>query len=157
MFNTSFDFLAAKWLEVSTLIVACGGLVYAHLAFRTSKRGLNQATRAELTNLRILAKAGLNDAEQSFVSLQLNCAIHRAATEGERLRKGLTLSSSKGLFGLQPSDTVAAKGQKLLQDLGEDYANIDELGLHELEELMRKAKLASLNIQALASELNARN
>lgn len=61
------------------------------------------------------------------------------------------------MFSPSYSDTVAAKGQKLLQDLGEDYSNIDELGLHELEELMRKAKLASLNIQALASELNARD
>jgi hypothetical protein len=157
MIDTFLDFFASKWLEISTLIVACGGLVYAHLAFRTSKLGLGQASRAELTNLRILAKASLSDAEQSLVSLQLNCAIHRAAAEAERLRNGPKLSSSTNMFSPQPSDKVAAKAQNLLQGLGDDYANIDKLDLPELEELMRKAKLTSLKIQALASELSAPN
>lgn len=153
MIDVVLDFGARKWLEISTLIIALGGLIYAHLAYRTSTRGLDHAKQAELNNLRIQAKAGLSDAEQSLVSLQLNCAIHHAATEGDRLRRGLTLGSPNGMFDLSPSDKVAAKGRNLLQVLGDDFSSIDQKGLRELEEFMRTAKVTSLKIQALASEL----
>lgn len=155
MIETALKFFADKWLEAITLIVAFGGLFYAHLSYRVSSKGLDQAQAAQLTNLRIQAKSSLSDAEQSLVSLQLNCAIHHAATEGERRIRGLTLASPKGMFGQSPSDKVAAKGHKLLQDLGARFATIDQMNSQELEELMRMAKVTSLRIQSLASGLSA--
>ncbi len=155
MTGNALEFFVGKWLEITTLIVACGGLVYAHLAYRTSGRGLAHAKQAELTSLRLQTKASLGDAEQSLVSLQLNCAIHHAATESERLRRGPTLAPPEGMLGHSPSDKVAAKGRKVLQDLEAGFANIDQMGLQELEESMRLAKVTSLKIQALASELTA--
>lgn len=153
MADIILEVFVPKWLEFSTLIVACGGLLYAHLAYRTSERGLAQARQAELTSLRIQVKASLSDAEQSLVSLQLNCAIHHAAAKSERLIRGLSLASPNGMFDQSPSDKVAVKGHKLLQDLGAGFANIEQMGSQELEELMRLAKVASLQIQALSSEL----
>ena len=155
MIDIAMDFFARRWLEIGSFFTTCAALFYAHLAYRVSSKGLDQAQAAQLTNLRIQAKAGLSDAEQSLVSLQLACASHQATTERDRLRRGLTLPSFKEDFAKAPSEKVGAKGRKLLHDLNAGFASVDQMGLQELEAMMRLAKVTSLKIRALSSELPA--
>jgi hypothetical protein len=137
------------------LIVACGGLLYAHLAYRTSERGLAQAKLAELTSLRIQARAGLNDARQAQVSLELTCQIYRANWASyARTQPPLSIKST-GLFERSPIDAIEFEGRQLLEQVSASGETVDKMDLQALEALMEKAKAASLGIQALAGKLQS--
>jgi hypothetical protein len=153
MLDLAWEFFGRKWLEIITLVVAFGGLLYAHLSYRTSKRGLAQGAQAELNTLRIQAKAGLNDARQSQVALDLTCQIYRANWASHARKQGVTLSAPVGLHGHAPTDAVQFEGRKLLQQITASGENLDAMDLQALEMFLQHAKAASLNIQALAGKL----
>lgn len=155
MIDIALDFFVRKWLEISTLIVACGGLLYAHLAYRTSERGLDHAKQAELNSFRIQAKAGLNDARQAQVSLELSCQIYRANWANyNRASRGLS-NAHVGPFKRSPIDAVKFEGWKLLEQLSTSGEAVDKMDLQALEALIQEAKATSLRIQALSGKLES--
>jgi hypothetical protein len=155
MFSIALEWFTFKWLEISTLIIAFGGLLYAHLAYRTSERGLTQAKLAELTSLRIQAKSGLNDARQAQVSLELTCQIYRANWANYNRKQPQLSKMHTGIFQRSPTDAVQFEGKKLLEQLSAPSENLDAMDLQALEALMQKAKATSLSIQALAGKLES--
>jgi predicted anti-sigma-YlaC factor YlaD len=115
MIDIALDFFARKWLETGSFFVTCAALFYAHLAYRTSERGLDHAKSAELNSLRLQAKAGLNDARQTQVSLELSCQVYRANWASYARTQPSLNSVPAGIFDRSPVDRVQFKGRQLLQ------------------------------------------
>jgi len=145
--------VAQHWLEVSSFIVTCAALFYAHLAYRTSQQGLDQAKLAELNNLRLQTKAAMSDARQALVSLELRCHVYRAEWDRRELKKPVFLRMPKGLSDRTPIDEVLIQGRQLLGRLATSSKNLDDMDFQELEALIQSARETSLNVQALAGEL----
>lgn len=152
MIEVALEWVAHQWLEIGTLVATCGALFYAHLAYRTSKRGLDQAKQAEVNSLRIQAKAALNDTRQAQVSLELSCQVYRA-NWASYARTQPILGRPAGHFERCPINAVQSEGRQLLAPLSTSSENVDKMDLSELEALMQRAKATSLRIQALAGKL----
>jgi hypothetical protein len=155
MINFVSEWFTRHWLEIGSFLATCAALFYAHLAYRTSLRGLVQAKQAELTNLRIQTKAALNDARQAQVSLELTCQIYRANWASHARKQPMLLSGSVGFFERSPIDAVRFEGMQLLQQLDASSANVDGMDLRALEASGQEAKATSLAIQALAGKLES--
>lgn len=155
MNEIALEWFTRHWLEIGSFFVTCAALFYAHLAYRTSMRGLDQAKLAELNSLRIQTKAGLNDARQALVSLELNCQIYRSNWVRYERTQPITLSGSSGLFEHSPIDAVLVEGRQLLQQLDASSRNVDEMSLQALEALLQRAKVTSLSIQSVAGRLES--
>jgi hypothetical protein len=155
MMDSALDWITRQWLELLGVVITIAALIYAHLAYRVSSLGLAHAKEAELTNIRILTKAALNDARQAQVSLGLSCQVYRASWASHERKQPLTIGSPgpMGLFKRFPIDEVEHEGRRLLQQLDAASASVDQMGLRELEVLQQKAKATSLGIQVLAGNL----
>ena len=153
MIGIVLEWLTRQWLEIVGVAITVAALFYAHLAYRIGLLGLDQAKKAELNSLRIQAKAGMNDARQAQVSLELTCQIYRANWASHTRKQGLSLKRPSGIFERSPIDTIQFEGRQLLQQLSASGDTVDDMDLQALEALMQKAKATSLSIQALASRL----
>ena len=105
-------------LAVGSFTATCAALFYAHLAYRSSTRNTEQARAAELTSLRIQAKAGLDDAQRSLIALNANCQANRAEWQAHEFRQGPALGRMKPMFQTTPTDKVQHRGQAILEKLG---------------------------------------
>ena len=155
MIDIALELFARKWLEISTLIIAFGGLIYAHLAFRTSTHGLVHAKQAELNNLRLQAKTGISDAQQAQVSLELTCQIYRANWASYNRTQPMLSNNHAGIFQRSPVDAVQFEGRKILEQLVMSGKAVDTMNLQALEALIQEAKATSLRIQALSGRLES--
>lgn len=155
MINIALEWLTRHWLEVSSFVVTCAALFYAHLAYRTSERGLAHAKQAELNGLRVQAKSAMNDARQAQVSLDLTCQIYRANWANYNRMQPQLSNNHAGIFQRQPTDAVQFEGRQLVKQLSASGETVDKMDLQALEALLQIAKATSLNIQALAGKLES--
>jgi hypothetical protein len=155
MFEVALNWISHKWLETGSFFITCAALFYAHLAYRTSERGLDHAKQAELTSLRIQAKSGVNDARQALGSLELTCQIYRANWANYERTQPLLANRPVGLLNRSPIDAVQFEGRKLLEQLSASGEAVDTMDLQALEALMQEAKATSLRIQALSGKLES--
>lgn len=149
------EWATRQWLEILGVAITIAALIYAHLAYRTGLLGLGQARQAELTSLRIQAKAAMNDARQAQVSLELTCQIYRANWANYNRTQPMLSNNHAGIFHRSTTDSVQFEGKKLLAQLSASSENLDAMDLQALEALMQKAKATSLGIQALAGKLES--
>ena len=105
-------------LAIGSFFATCAALFYAHLAYRSSTRNTEQAQAAELTSLRIQAKAGLDDAQRSLFALKANCQANRADWRTHEFRQGPALGRMEPMFRTTPTDKVQHRGQAILEKLG---------------------------------------
>ena len=140
-------------LAVGSFIATCAALFYAHLAYRSSVKNSEQARAAELTSLRILAKAGLDDAQRSLIALKTDCQANRAEWETHDFRHVPDLGRMQSMFKTTPTDKVQQRGQTILANISQAYSTLDAKTKNELETLVNEARTASLQIMALAGEL----
>lgn len=157
MIGIVLEWLTRQWLEIVGVAITVAALFYAHLAYRIGLLGLDQAKKAELNSLRIQAKAGMNDARQAQVSLELTCQIFRANWASHALKQRVMLTGPLGRFERSAIDIdkVQFEGNHLLQQLSASGETVDEMDLQALEALMQKAKATSLSIQGLAGKLES--
>lgn len=153
--TTVLEWVARQWLEILGVAITIAALIYAHLAYRTGLLGLGQAKQAELNSLRIQAKAAMNDARQTQVSLELTCQIYRANWASHARKQPMTLGKSGGIFERSPIDSVQLEGRRMLEQLSASAETVDQMDMQALEALMQMAKATSLSIQALAGKLEA--
>lgn len=145
--------LSGQWLEIASLLIASAALYYARQAHHSSVSTAAQQRAAELTALRIQAKSGLNEVHHSLIALRRDCQANRAEWKLHEHRNGPVLGQMKPMFHLSPSDKVQHRGTKVFESLGQRYSGLDTMKTGELEMLVNEARKASLQIMALAGEL----
>lgn len=82
-----------------------------------------------------------------------NCQANNAEWQAHEFRHGPVLGHMKPMFHTTPSDKVQHRGQTILASLSQSYSAIDTKTTSELEKLVNEARAASLQIMALAREL----
>jgi hypothetical protein len=151
--DSVLEWITRQWLEIVGVAVTIAALIYAHLAYRTSEKGLAHSKQAELNSFRVNTKAALNDAQQAQVSLELTCQIYRANQAAYDRKQGPMMGIPKGMFERSPIDEVQYEGIALLRKLAKESAHLDSMDLKGLEALQQRAKAIAREIQALAGKL----
>lgn len=148
------DWVANHWLELVSVGVAIGALLYARRAYHLSKEGAEAAKSSELINLRIKAKSGLIEVERSLQKLRSANRTVRLAWDHYERKHIPTLGS----FNHRPEEltsnaNVEHQGIAILQKVNKRFADIDTMKADQLEIGFRETRHAALRIESLIDHL----
>ena len=139
-------------LAVGSFIATCAALFYAHLAYRSSVKNTEQARAAELTSLRIQAKAGLGEAQRSLLALQTSAQASRTEWASHERKQRPVLGPIRDGYSQTSNPKTLGRGHTIFRTLEQSFANVESMKPTELETLMQDARAASLRILSLAGE-----
>lgn len=113
-----------------------------------SRRGQRHA---ELTSLRIQTNAGLSDAQLSLFALEADCQANRS--QWASYERKLPPLRPQSMFKSWPNAKVQNRARSLLHDLSTSFPSVESMTALELEKLLQETRNTSLQIRALAGDL----
>lgn len=147
-----FEWLSKPWIANLIQLFTIPAFVFAWLAHRSSVKNYEQARAAELTSLRIQAKAGLGEAQRSLLALQTSAQASRAEWANHERKQGMLLGPIRDGYAQSPNPLTLGQGHAILRKLEQSFANVESMKPTELETLMQDARAASIQILSLAGE-----
>lgn len=141
--------------EIVSILIAAGALVFAALAFNTSKKAIKATKESDITALQIKAQDSISDAKRSFLLLQEACLLTRRDWENHKSQHFPALGSHFGrsMFA-EPDETqhiskIERTGSKALNELLGSIPKSDALASSTLHQFIAKAQSASTQIEQL--------
>lgn len=149
------EFIVQNAFEIVSILISAGALLYAALAFSTSKQAIKAAKDSDITALQVKAQDGISEAKRSFLSLQEACLLTRRQWENHKSKHYPTLGSKFGrsMFA-EPEDTrhisnIERTGSKALNDLLASVPKSEAPAPSELHQFIARAQSASMQIERL--------
>lgn len=150
-----FSTFAEHAFEIASLLVSGAALVYAALAHTAARQAIQIAKETDIAALRLKAQDECCAAERSFHKLQEACHQTRRLWE-RHIEKHYPILGRK--FG-QPEETrhiaeVEKTGRELLLELKDATPVAATRNAAELENFIRQAQTAAMQIERLAFDLD---
>ena len=154
------DFVLQAAFDVISILISAGALLYAALAFRTSKQAIKAARDSDITALKVKAQDCISDAERSMLSLQEACLQTRQKWDRHNARQfpkfGVNFGGS--MLG-EPEDTrhireIECKGLKMLEELLSLTPMPDALAPSDLHQFVARAQSTTTQIERLKLRLD---
>lgn len=149
------EFVIQNAFEILSILISAGALLYAALAFRTSKQAIRAARESDVTALHLRAQDSISGAKRSLLILQEACHQTRQEWDKHRTRHYPTLGSGLGrsMFS-EPEETqhissIERTGLKTLEDLLSSTPKPDASAPSELHQFIARAQSASTQIERL--------
>lgn len=145
--------------DIGSIFIPTAALIFAALAYFSSRSNAKAARSAQLTNLRMSVQAGYQEAQSSFSNLQLQCQQSENAVRAEWASRAPQLMASRSsLFG---DDKVAVskmrgierEGAALLKKADEKLADLEHLSPKQLEARYAEIKSITAQIDVLPMRL----
>ncbi len=149
------EFVVQNAFEIVSILISAGALLYAALAFSTSKQAIEATKNSDITALQVKVQDGISDAKRSFLSLQEACLLTRREWENHKNKHFPTLGSNLGrsMFA-EPEETqhisnIERTGSKALHELLASVPDSDAPASSELHQFIARAQSASMQIERL--------
>jgi hypothetical protein len=143
------------FFEVVSLLLAAAALYYAALAFRVAKRALLTSQESDKVTLKLKAQERREQAERSFLSLELACHDMRSQWDVHHGRHFPMLAAKD----FRRDDTrhiteIENEGRNLLKPLALSLSELGTLDVVELEKYIQRADQSAVRIERLAFRLS---
>ncbi|SDP79323.1 hypothetical protein SAMN04488512_1501 [Sulfitobacter litoralis] len=149
------EFVVQNAFEILSILISAGALVYAALAFRTSRQAIKAARDSDITALQVKAQDSISAAERSMLILQEACRQTRQEWDRHKTRHFPALGGNLGgsMFA-EPEETrhirkIERAGLKTLKELIASRPKPDALAPSELHQFIARAQSASTHIERL--------
>lgn len=149
------EFVVRNAFEIVSILISAGALLYAALAFNTSKQAIKATKDSDITALQVKVQDGISDAKRSFLSLQEACLLTRREWENHKSKHFPALGSNLGrsMFA-EPEETqhisnIERIGTKALNELLASIPKSDAPASSELHQFIARAQSASMQIERL--------
>lgn len=154
MIETVSESFAGRMFDVVSILIAIAALVYAALAFKAAKQAIQATKDSDLTALRVKIHDEILEAERIFLSLQQECQMTRtqwvAHFDAHYPPFGRGFANSKEL---REVSEVESEGREILQKLHTSACTAERVRTSELEDFVRTAQFASIEIARLKFRL----
>jgi hypothetical protein len=149
------EFVVPNAIDVLSILIAIGALVFAALAFSASKQAIKATRNSDVIALQIKAQDGISDAKRSLFLLEEACLLTRRDWETHKSRHFPKIGSNFGrsMFA-EPDETqhirkIELIGSKALKELLSSIPKSDAAAPSELHQFIAKAQSASTQIERL--------
>ena len=149
------EFVVQNAFEIVSILISAGALVYAALAFSTSKQAIKAAKDSDITALQVKVQDGISDARRSFLSLQEACLLTRREWEIHKSKHFPSFGSNLGrsMFA-EPEETqhisnIERIGSKALSELLASVPSSEAPVASDLHQFISRAQSASMQIERL--------
>jgi len=149
------EFVSQNAFEIVSLLISAGALLYAALAFSTSKQAIKATRESDITALQVKAQDGISDARRSFLLLQEACLLTRREWDNHKNQHFPALGGNFGrsMFA-EPDETqhisnIEQTGSKALNELLETIPKSDASTSAELHQFIARAQSACAQIERL--------
>lgn len=149
------EFVVQNASEILSILISAGALLYAALAYRTSKQAIKDSRDADITALHLRAQDSISDARRSLLILQEACHQTRQEWDNHRTRHFPALGGGFGrsMFS-EPDETkhissIERTGLKSLEDIIASTPKPDVSAPSELHQFIARAQSASTHIERL--------
>lgn len=149
------EFVVQNAFEIVSILISAGALLYAALAFSTSKQAIKATRESDITALQVKAQDGISDARRSFLLLQEACLLTRREWDNHKSQHFPALGDNFGrsMFA-EPDETqhisnIEQAGSKALNELLETIPKSDASTSSELHQFIARAQSASAQIERL--------
>jgi len=153
------EFVVQNAFEIVSILISAGALLYAALAFSTSKQAIKATRESDITALQVKAQDGISDARRSFLLLQEACLLTRREWDNHKSQHFPALGDNFGrsMFA-EPDETqhisnIEQTGSKALNELLESIPKFDASTSSELHQFIARAQSASAQIERLKLSL----
>lgn len=144
---------AQNWAELTSIFITSIALIYAALAYYSSKGAAKAARSAHLTDLRMSVQTSFQEAQRGHRNLQLQCQQTRIDWERHYKRHRAPLSLQTHTPELADIRRVERDGAKLLQKAEFGLADLDQQSAKQLEQTFAVTKTTADQIENLAKRL----
>lgn len=149
------EFVVQNAFEIVSILISAGALLYAALAFSTSKQAIKATKDSDIIALQVKVQDGISDAKRSFLSLQEACLLTRREWEDHKSKHFPALGSNLGrsMFA-EPEETqhisnIERTGSKALNELLASIPKSDAPASSELHQFIARAQTAPMQIERL--------
>jgi len=142
--------------EVISTIIATVALVYAALAFKAAKQAIRATRESDIIALRVVVQESIAHAESSLVRLHEACHSSRDEWEIHECTQRPVLGQSHvHIENTRNIGLVERSGSNLLDRLLSSAPNFENANTLELEEFIKRAKAAAVEIGRLKLRLKS--
>lgn len=149
------EFVIQNAFEILSILISAGALLYAALAFRTSKQAIKVARDSDITALHLRAQDSISGAKRSLLKLEEACHQTRREWDNHRTRhfpafgSDLERSMFSGPEETQHISSIERAGLKTLEELLALTPKPDVSAPSELHQFIARAQSASTHIERL--------
>ncbi|KII17711.1 hypothetical protein [Phaeobacter sp. S60] len=153
------EFVVQNAFDILSILISAGALLYAALAFRTSKQAIKAARDSDITALQVKAQDSILDAKRSMLILQEACLQTRQEWDRHKTQHfpALGRNLARSMFAepkeTQHIGTIECTGLKTLEELLASTPEPDALSPSELHRFIARAHSASTQIERLKLDL----
>lgn len=145
--------------DIGSIFIPTAALIFAALAYFSSRSNAKAARAAQLTNLRMSVQASFQEAQRSFSNLQILCRQSENAVRSEwASRAPQMVASRSSLFGddkvaVSTMREIEGEGTALLEKANKKLADLEKLTPGQLEARYAEVKAITAQINFLPMRL----
>ena len=162
MLDVLSNFYQKYSADIGTIFIPSVALIFAALAYCSSRSNAKAARADQLTNLRMSVQVSFQEAQSSFSNLQTHSRQLEIAAKSEWARRAPKLSASEpSLFGAEIAEVkrlheIEREGAALIQLAKEKLINLENLFPRQLEARFAEIKVITAQIDMLPMRLARR-
>lgn len=144
--------------DIGSIFIPTAALVFAALAYFSSRSNAKAARAAQLTNLRMSVQASFQEAQRSFSNLQILCRQSESVIKSEWSTRAPKLARPASLFGTDNPEVkkvreIERDGAILLRKADEKLVGLENLNPKQLEARYAEIKTITAQVDVLPMRL----